>query len=124
MNPTPFPHERLEAWHRAREARVLALAFTATLPPGFGEEARQINTASASVVRNLCEGAGRWRPAEKVLKFEIASGEASEAAGAVQSLLDCGVEADGQESVPICWYAASPPTSGLKLQRAFWTETR
>jgi four helix bundle protein len=91
MNPTPFPHERLEAWHRAREARVLALAFTATLPPGFGEEARQINTASASVVRNLCEGAGRWRPAEKVLKFEIASGEASEAAGAVQSLLDCGV---------------------------------
>ena len=42
------------------------------------------------MVRNICEGAGRWRPAEKVLKFEIASGEASEAAGAVQSLLDGG----------------------------------
>ncbi|MEZ4236206.1 MAG: four helix bundle protein [Myxococcota bacterium] len=84
----PFPHERLDAWHRAREARVLALRFTASLPPGFADEAHQINKASASVVRNLCEGAGRWRPAEKVLKFEIASGEAGEAAGAVQSLLD------------------------------------
>jgi four helix bundle protein len=90
MNRYPFPHERLDAWKRAREARQLALAFTASLPRGFGNEASQINDAAASVVRNLCEGAGRWRPAEKVLKFEIASGEASEAAGAVQSLLDGG----------------------------------
>jgi four helix bundle protein len=58
--------------------------FTASLPPGFGDEARQINKAAASVGRNICEGAGRWRPAEKVLKFEIASGEACESAGAVQ----------------------------------------
>jgi hypothetical protein len=64
----PFPHERLDAWHRAREARLLALEFTASLPPGFGDEARQINKAAASVGRNICEGAGRWRPAEKVLK--------------------------------------------------------
>jgi four helix bundle protein len=86
----PFPHERLDAWHRAREARVLALQFTASLPAGFGTEVRQINDAAASVVRNICEGAARWRPAEKVHKFEIASGEAAEAAGAVQSLIDAG----------------------------------
>ena len=87
----PFPHERLDAWHRAREARKLAYAFTRSMPPGFADEARQINNAAASVVRNLCEGAGRFRPAEKVLKFEIAAGEASEAAGAVQSLVDLGL---------------------------------
>lgn len=87
----PFPHERLDAWTLACEARKLALAFTDSLPTGFGDEARQINNAAASVVRNICEGAGRWRPAEKVLKFEIASGEASEAAGAVLSLLACEV---------------------------------
>ncbi len=88
MNRYPFPHQKLDAWHRAREARQLALQFTASLPPGFGEEARQIHNATGSVVRNIREGAGRWRPAEKVLKFEIAGGEAAEAAGAVQSLLD------------------------------------
>ena len=84
----PFPHERLDAWHLARQARQVALKFTASLPSGFGDEARQINKAAASVVRNICEGASRWRPAEKVLKFEIASGEAGEAVGAVVSLVD------------------------------------
>jgi four helix bundle protein len=92
---------RLDAWHRAREARQLALQYTASLPPGFGEESRQINKAAGSVVRNICEGAGRWRPAEKVLKFEIATGEAAETAGAVQSLLDVpiGEVALGQQCI-------------------------
>jgi len=88
--PYPFPHERLDAWHIAREARMIARAFTTSLPPGFGDEARQINKAAASVVRNIGEGASRWRPAEKVLKFEIASGEAGEAVSAITSLLDLG----------------------------------
>ena len=43
------------------------------------------------MVRNLCEGANRWKPAEKIHKFEIAAGEAGEAAGAVVSLVDCGL---------------------------------
>lgn len=91
MNRFPFPHERLDAWHRAREARVAALTFTRSVPAGFADERRQINNAAASVVRNICEGAGRFKPAEKVQKFEIASGEACEVAGAVQSLLDAGL---------------------------------
>lgn len=86
-----FPHERLDAWHVAREARVAALEFTRSLPRGFADEASQINQAAASVVRNLCEGAGRFKAAEKVHKFEIATGEAAEAAGAVQSLMDVGL---------------------------------
>ena len=36
-----FPHERLDAWHRAREARVLALRYTASLPPGLGARVAQ-----------------------------------------------------------------------------------
>ena len=91
MTRYPFPHERLDAWRIARQARQLALRYTATLPTGFGTEARQINDAAASVVRNICEGAGRFKSGEKVHKFEIASGEASEAAGAVQSLMDAEV---------------------------------
>jgi len=90
-NRYPFPHERLDAWHRGRAAFQLVLGFTASLPPGFGDEARQIDKAAGSVVRNTCEGADRWRPLEKVHKFEIAAGEAGEAAGAIQGLLDAGV---------------------------------
>ena len=107
-----FPHERLDAWHRAREARVLALRYTASLPPGFGAEARQINAAAASVVRNICEGAGRWRPAEKVHKFEIAAGEACEAAGAVQSLLDADL---GDPAVAAEFLAAMARTNAIVM---------
>jgi len=91
MSDYPFPHARLDAWKVACQARQVALAFTASLPPGFGDEARQINKAAASVVRNICEGASRWKANEKVHKFEIASGEAGEAVGAVQSLVDAGL---------------------------------
>ena len=91
MTTYPFPHDKLDAFHIAREARKVALAYAASLPPGHGVEARQLNRAAASVVRNICEGAGRYRPAAKALKFEIACGEASEAVGAVVSLRDCGL---------------------------------
>jgi hypothetical protein len=62
------PHERLDAWHRGRAAFQLVLRFTASLPPRFGNEARQIDKAAGSVVRNTGEGADRWRPLEKVHK--------------------------------------------------------
>ncbi|MCB9677109.1 MAG: four helix bundle protein [Alphaproteobacteria bacterium] len=88
MTRYTFPHERLDAFRLAREARKLAYAFTKTLPPGFAREAAQINDAAASVLRNTAEGANRFRPAEKVHKFEIAQGEAGEAAAAVESLRD------------------------------------
>ena len=87
----PFPHERLDAYHRAVDALRLARAVPDTLPGGLGDEARQIHNAAASVVRNLCEGASRYKPAEKVQKFEIAAGEAGEAAGAVQALMVLGL---------------------------------
>lgn len=38
-----------------------------------------------------CEGASRWKAREKIHKFEIASGEAAEAVGAVRSLVDAGL---------------------------------
>ncbi len=90
----PFPHERLVAWRVARQARAAALEYTASLPRGYGDERRQINNAAASVVRNICEGAGRWQPADKIYRFEIANGEASEAAGSVVSLLDANLGDD------------------------------
>jgi len=91
MSDSTFPHERPDAYRLARQARKLAWEYTRTLPRGFASEARQINDAAASVVRNLAEGANRFTPAEKIHKFEIAQGEAGEAAAAIESLLDIGV---------------------------------
>ena len=109
MTRYPFPHERLDAWRHARAARNLAFAYTRTLPAGLGDESRQIRRAASSVVRNVCEGAGRWKPAEKVHKFEIALGEASEAAGAVQALLDdeLGDTAGGERFIEVAGRAAA-----------------
>ena len=90
MTRFPFPHERLDAYRLAREARKLAYQFTQTLPRGHATEAHQVNDAAASVVRNTAEGANRFKPREKVQKFEIAQGEAGEVAASVQSLLDIG----------------------------------
>ena len=115
----PFPHERLDAWHLARKARVLAYRFTLSLPRGFGSEAKQINDAAASVVRNTCEGASQWKPSEKVHKFEIAQGEAGEAAGAVHSLLDLevGDSAVADEFLTIEARAAATLTGLIRKHR-------
>jgi four helix bundle protein len=86
-----FPHERLDAWHHACRARKEAHEYLETLRDGWGDEVRQIRKATGSVVRNLCEGASRWKPKEKIQNFEISAGEAGEAAGAVQSLLSLGL---------------------------------
>jgi len=111
-----FPHEKLIAWQIARQARTAALAFTATVPRGHGDECRQINNAAASVV---CEGAGRWQPGDKIHKFQIAQGEGSEAAGAVVSLLDAGLGNDvlGAEFLRLEARACALVTGLIKAQR-------
>ncbi len=86
-----FPHERLDVWHVARKARKVAYQFTLSLPRGFAHERHQINDASASVVRNIGEGAQRYKPGDKIQAFETASGEAGEAVSAVVSCTDIGV---------------------------------
>ena len=110
MTDHTFPHERLDAWHAACRALVAVQAYLDTLPPGYGDERNQISRASRSVVRNLCEGAGRWQPGDKIRCFEIASGEACEAAGAVQVLLVLGV---GDEKLGGDFLAAMRRTASM-----------
>ncbi len=40
------------------------------------------------MVRNIGEGAQRFKPGDKIYKFEVASGEAGEAVSAILSLRD------------------------------------
>ena len=91
MTTPHFPHEKLDAFHLARDAYVQILKLVETVPRGFGDDTRQLRKAAGSVVRNICEGAGRFKPLEKVQKYETAAGEVVEAAGTIHLLLAAGV---------------------------------
>ena len=86
----PFPFERLDAWHVAREARQALRALAATLPKGQHVEQHQANKSAGAVIRNICEGATRRGDGEKRYHFNIANAEAAEVAGTVQDWMDAG----------------------------------
>ena len=90
-NHFAFPHEKLDAWHRSREARQALRALAATLPKGQCVEQHQANKAAGAVIRNICEGAARRGPGEKRYHFNIANAESAEVAGTVQDWIDAGM---------------------------------
>jgi len=76
-------------------ARALELMRTThgiieQLPPGYGYLSDQLKRASASVVLNFAEGAGKSSPAEQRRFCGIARGSAYEVAAAI----DVGAELD------------------------------
>ena len=85
-----FPHQRLDAWHLACEARRLTLELVDSLPKGFGEDARQIRRASGAVPKLVAEGANRWAAGDKRRRFEEAEGEIGETAASLEDLATLG----------------------------------
>jgi len=85
-----FPHQKLDAWHLAREARRLTLELLAELPPGFGEDARQIRRSSGATPKLIAEGADRWAKGDKRRRFEEADGEAGETHSGLEDLAGLG----------------------------------
>jgi four helix bundle protein len=88
MNPYPFPHEKLDAWHVAREARIGLHELMAQLPRGQHIERREVDKSAGSVLRNIAEGATRRGKGEKRQHFNIANAEAAEVAASVQGWVD------------------------------------
>ena len=74
--PPVLDHERLEVYWLALELRQAVLA----LLPRRGALRDQIDRASASVVLNIAEGAGRMARADKRRFYEIARGSVTETA--------------------------------------------
>ncbi len=87
----PFPHQRLDAWHIARDARRLTFELLRALPQGFGEDARQLRRSSGAVPKLIAEGANRWAAGDKRRRFEEAEGEIGETASGLEDLADLGV---------------------------------
>ena len=79
-----FEHERLDAYCVALELVKEVEAFVSDLPRGHADLKDQIRRAASSVVRNIAEGANRWKPADKEGRFVIAHGECGECHSALQ----------------------------------------
>ena len=79
----PFPHQRLDAYHAARELLGQVHAITGRIPRGHRSLADQLQRAATSVALNLGEGANRLTSGEKRACFSRARGEAGEVAVAI-----------------------------------------
>ena len=84
-------HEQLEVYRTCRKLNRQIAEFIRGLPPGNAEAVDNLRRAVKSVSRNLAEGAGRWTVADKVHRYHIARGSATEAAASLDEMVDFGI---------------------------------
>lgn len=86
MRSFRFEHERLEIYKRARQFCVVAVAARKKLPRGWGSTGDQLHRAATSILLNVAEGAGCFRPSQKARFYRIALGSSSECAAVLDVL--------------------------------------
>lgn len=79
-----FPFQKLDSVRVTEECLAAVANVLAALPRGEARLRSQLRDAMDSVYLNLCEGAGRFRPADKARFYDIAHGSATESAGALR----------------------------------------
>ena len=87
-----FAHDRLDAYHVAREALAAGEAIARALPRGYGTLADQLRRALLSAFLGVAEAASR-SGADRLARFRCARGEASEAAAALDAVKMLGLAA-------------------------------
>ena len=93
---TRFPHQKLDAWARAVDARRMTVTALNALPKGFADDKRQITRAAQAVPKLVAEGADRWAVGQKRQRFEEAIAEAGEAASGLSELTMVGALTEAQ----------------------------
>ncbi len=88
--PPRFAHERLDAYHVAREALAQGEAVARELPRGYATLADQLRRALLSAHLGVAEAAAR-SGADRAARFRCARGEASEAAAALDAVVVLGL---------------------------------
>ncbi|HUF13902.1 MAG TPA: four helix bundle protein [Longimicrobiales bacterium] len=83
-----FDHERLEVYQLAREFNRGIQRLIEELPSGHSETKDNLRRAAKSITRNIAEGSGRWKPADKVRFYHIARASATESAASLDELVD------------------------------------
>ena len=83
-----FDHDRLEVYQLAREFNRGLQRLLEDLPAGQAETKDNLRRAAKSITRNIAEGSGRWKPADKVRFYHIARASATECAASLDELVD------------------------------------
>jgi four helix bundle protein len=83
-----FDHEGLEVYQTAREFNRSVSGLLVRVPRGHGESRDNLTRAAKSITRNIAEGAGKWKLADKIHYYHIARGSATECAASLDELVD------------------------------------
>ncbi len=89
-----FDHERLEVYRLAREFARLVRALLDGLGRGHSDSKDNLKRAAKSITRNIAEGAGKWRVADKIHFYHIARASATECAACLDELVDFGLASE------------------------------
>ena len=85
-----FEHRKLRVYDRALDLIVEVLLVLKQAQPGWSELQDQLKRACTSIILNIAEGAGEWRPGEKARFYRIAIRSAAEADAALEILVRVG----------------------------------
>jgi four helix bundle protein len=86
-----FDHERLEVYRLAREFARLVHVLLGELGRGHSDSKDNLKRAAKSIMRNIAEGAGKWRVTDKIHFYHIARASATECAASLDELVDFGL---------------------------------
>jgi four helix bundle protein len=87
-------HERLEVYQLARQLNREVRQLVTPLPRGVSESIDNLVRAAKSVQRNIAEGAGKWRVADKIRFYHIARASATECCASLDELVDWEIAAE------------------------------
>ena len=83
-----FSFERLEVYHLAVEFYRLVKIIVTGLGPDSADDVKQLLRSAKSIIRNICEGAGEFRRAEKNRFYRMALRSAEESGGTIRILIE------------------------------------
>jgi len=83
-----FDHERLEVYQLAREFNREVHKLLGEVSRGHAESKDNLTRAAKSITRNIAEGSGKWKVADKVNFYHIARASATESAASLDELVD------------------------------------
>ena len=86
-----FEHEKLDIYRVAIQFADAADVIASDLPTGHSHVRDQLRRASDSVVNNIAEGAGEFRPREKARFYRIALRSGTEAAAVLHTCMRRGL---------------------------------
>jgi four helix bundle protein len=95
-----FDHEKLEVYQAARAFNREVARLLEEIPRGHADSKDQLKRGAKSIPRNIAEGGGKWKLADKVHFYHIARGSATECAASLDELVDYGLVPESRIEAP------------------------